>query len=60
MKNLKTELKEEWYILSNNNHGSITKTNKGLYYSDNLTIETFTTENEYLLRCNELGIEEEI
>ena len=57
MKNLKTELTEEWYILSNRNHGSIVNTSKGLYYSGTLNIETFDNYEGYELRCEELGIE---
>jgi len=57
MKNFKTDLEEEWYILSNNVSGSITKTNKGLYYGDALDIETFDNLEDYENRCIELGIE---
>ena len=57
MQNLKTELTELWYIFSVENHGSITKTSKGVYYSDNRqSPETFQTLEDYEARCIELNI----
>ena len=58
MKNFKTNLEQEWYILTPINIGGvIPRTNKGVFYGDSLEIETFQTEEDYLTRCEELGIE---
>ena len=58
MQNFKTNKIEEWYILQPQNVvGSITTTSKGLYFSDNLTIETFDNKTDWENRCEELNIE---
>lgn len=60
MQNFKTEKVEEWYILMPQKvAGSITKTSKGLYFSDSTIIETFTNKEACKSRCIELGIEED-
>ena len=57
MKIHKAELAKEWYILTPINQGG--ELTKGLQvsYNDSLDVEPFTTELDYLVRCEELGIE---
>ena len=57
MKVYKTELEKEYYILTPRNIGGELTQGIQVSYSDALEIETFVTEEDYLLRCNELGIE---
>ena len=57
MKVYKTELEKEYYILTPRNIGGELTQGIQVSYSDELEIETFINEEDYLLRCIELGIE---
>ena len=57
MKVYKTELEKEYYILTPRNIGGELTQGIQVSYSDELEIETFANEEDYLLRCIELGIE---
>ena len=58
MKEFKTELEKEWYILTPINVGGyIINDGISVHYKDGLGIETFDNYEGYEVRCNELGIE---
>lgn len=57
MKNYKTDLEKEYYILTPRNIGGELTKGIQVSYNDSLEIETFDNFEDYELRCNELGIE---
>ena len=59
MKKINDKLSQGWYILTPINVGAeIPQTEKGVFYNESLqTLETYEIENEYIARCEELGIE---
>ena len=57
MKVYKTDLEKEYYILTPRNIGGELTQGIQVSYSDALEIETFANEEDYLLKCIELGIE---
>ena len=57
MKVYKTELEKEYYILTPRNIGGELTQGIQVSYSDELQIETFINEEDYITRCDELGIE---
>lgn len=56
MKNYKTDLEKEYYILTPRNIGGELTQGIQVSYHDSLEIETFDNELDYLIRCEDLGI----
>jgi len=57
MKIYKSELEKEWYIITPTNVGGEICKCVQVSYNDSLEIETFINEEDYITRCEELGIE---